>query len=66
VLCGLHTACRAGEGSAGAPAADKKGNGPRLEIQATGSNRRLHEAAWRRPFEIDLLRCGFAETQTPE
>jgi len=47
-------------------AADRNGSGPRLEIQTTGSNRRLHETAWRRPLEIDLLRYGLAETQTPE
>jgi hypothetical protein len=35
---------------------DLEGNCPRLEIQATGGNTRLHESAWKRPLEIDLLR----------
>jgi hypothetical protein len=35
---------------------DLEGNNPRLEIQATASNARLHESAWKRPLEIDLAR----------
>jgi hypothetical protein len=36
--------------------ADLEGTRPRLEIQATASNARLHESAWKRPLEIDLAR----------
>jgi hypothetical protein len=37
-------------------AADLEGIRPRLEIQATASNARLHESAWKRLPEIDLAR----------
>jgi hypothetical protein len=33
---------------------DLEGARPRLEIQATASNARLHESAWKRSLEIDL------------
>jgi hypothetical protein len=36
--------------------ADLDGIRPRLEIQATASNARLHESAWERPLEIDVAR----------
>jgi len=36
--------------------ADLEGTRPRLEIQATASNARLHESGWKRPLEIDLAR----------
>lgn len=36
--------------------ADLEGTRPRLEIEATASNARLHESGWKRPLEIDLAR----------
>lgn len=36
--------------------ADLDGMRPRLEIQATASNTRLHESPWKRPLEFDLAR----------
>jgi hypothetical protein len=36
--------------------ADLEGRRPRLEIQATASNARLHESGWKRPLELDLAR----------
>jgi hypothetical protein len=47
-------------------AADRNGNAPSLQIQTTGSDRRLHETAWRRPLEVDLLRYGLSEPQSAE
>jgi hypothetical protein len=35
---------------------DREGKHARLEIQATASNERLQESAWKRPLEIDLAR----------
>jgi hypothetical protein len=35
---------------------DLEGTRPRLEIQASGSNARLYESAWKRPLEIDFAR----------
>lgn len=35
---------------------DLDGLCPRLEIQATASNARLYESAWKRPLEIDFIR----------
>lgn len=35
---------------------DMEGWCPRLEMQATASNARLHESAWRRELELDLAR----------
>ncbi len=35
---------------------DLEGTRPRLEIQATAGNTRLHESGWKRPLEIDLAR----------
>ncbi len=38
--------------------ADKGGSNLRFEIQATASNARLPDTAWKRPLEVDLLRYG--------
>ena len=37
---------------------DMEGMCPRLEMQATASNARLHESAWRRELALDLARYG--------
>ena len=37
---------------------DRDGENPRLVIEATASNARLHDTAWKRPIAVDFLRLG--------
>jgi hypothetical protein len=39
-------------------AGEKQGDPPRLDIEYTGSNKRLPELHWRRPLDLDQRRFG--------
>ncbi|MFC1597757.1 hypothetical protein ACFL5Q_07460 [Planctomycetota bacterium] len=53
IFPGQHHSCKA---SLILTSVDLEGTRPRIEIQATGSNTRLHESGWKRPLDIDLAR----------
>ncbi len=37
---------------------DRDGENPRFVIEATASNARLHDTAWKRPIAVNFLRLG--------